>query len=79
MVWATKGIYDSFGNKIQVVTKLVPVDELQRACKDALGLLDSLTPQERKRVHETGEVPEAETVQINRSVRRVGIVLARPK
>lgn len=70
MVWAR----DLYGQ-----TVLVEAEKLSAWCRKQIGILDDLTPQERARVHETGEVPEWETVTANRRVVSVGIALARPK
>jgi hypothetical protein len=42
--------------------QLVPADEFRRVCAKQFEIVDQLTPEQRKRVHETGKVPEFVTV-----------------
>jgi len=53
-------VYAKFFGKLQ----LVKADELQAACKRSIGMLDDLPEQIRQRAKETGEVPNAEQVQL---------------
>jgi hypothetical protein len=77
-MWATRWERDDFG-RVRFSTELVKAEEFANYCKEQIGILDELTPQERQRVYETGEVPTREVSQINRGIAGVGIALARTK